>query len=146
MYQNDWSGFNLPLRLSKCTQNLVSHMERNRKCSRFVRMRNPTPLFPVGLWRNKAIMATPEQKAFCVLQFVKHQSVVSVQRECRRQFNREPPSPNSIRRRYQQFQTTGCLCKGISAGLPCVSEESVERIRQSFLPSPKKSHISRHVS
>ena len=25
-------------------------------------------------------MATPEQKAFCVLQFVKHESVVSIQR------------------------------------------------------------------
>ena len=47
-------------------------MERNSRCSSSVRMRNPTPLFSLGLWRNKAIMATPEQKAFCVLQFVKH--------------------------------------------------------------------------
>jgi len=61
------------------------------------------------------IMANPEQKAFCVLQFVKHESVVSVQRAFWRQFNSDPPSPNSIRHWYQQFQTTGCLCKGKSA-------------------------------
>jgi hypothetical protein len=103
-----------------------------------VRMRNPTPLFSLGLWRNEAIMATPGQKAFCVLQFVKHESVVSVQRAFRRQFNSDPPSPNSIRRWYQQFQTTECLCKGTSAGRPRVLEESVERVRQSFLRNPKK--------
>ena len=56
-------------------------------------------------------MATLEQKAFCVLQFARHESVVSVQRAFRRQFNSDPPSPNSIRRWYQQFQTTGCHCK-----------------------------------
>ena len=106
----------------------------------------PLPLFSLGLWRNKEIMATPEQKAFCVLQFVKHESVVSVQRAFRRQFNSVPPSPNFIRRWYQQFQATGCLCKGKSAGWLRVSEEGVERVRQSFLRSPKKSNICRHVS
>jgi hypothetical protein len=88
-------------------------------------------------------MATPEQKAFCVLQFVKHESVVSVQRL---HVNSDPSSANSIRRWYQQFQTTGCLCKGKSAGRSRVSEESVERMRQSFLRSPKKRNICRHVS
>jgi hypothetical protein len=63
-------------------------------------------------------MATPEQKAFCVLQFVKHESIVSVQRAFRRQLNSDPPSPNSIRRWYQQFQATGCLCAGKSVGRP----------------------------
>ena len=77
-------------------------------------------------------MATAERKAFCLLQFVKHESVVSVQRAFRRQFDSDPPSANSIRRWHQQFQTTGCLCKGKSAGRTRVSEESVERVRQSF--------------
>ena len=65
---------------------------------------NETPSFQVlcactiplpsslSLWRNKAIMATPEQKAFCVLQSVKHESVVSVQRAFQRQFNSEGQS------------------------------------------------------
>jgi len=43
-----------------------------------------------------------------------------------------PPSPNSISLWYQQFQTTGCFCKGKSAGRPRVSEEIMERVRQSF--------------
>ena len=110
----------------------LPHMERNSRCSSFVRMRNPTPLFSLGLWRRKATMATLEQKAFCVLQFAKNESFVSVQRAFRRQFNSDPPSPSSIRRWYQQFQTTGCFCKGKSAGRPRVSEESVERVSQSF--------------
>jgi hypothetical protein len=37
-------------------------------------------------------MATPEQKAFCVLQFAKHESVVSVQRAFRRQFQSDLPT------------------------------------------------------
>ena len=93
----------------------------------------------LDLWCNKVTMATAECKAFCMLQFVKHESVVSVQRAFRRQFSSDPPSPNSIRRWYQQFQTTGCLCKGKGAGRPRVSEESVERVRQSFFRSTKKS-------
>jgi hypothetical protein len=68
-------------------------------------------------------MATAECKAFCVLQFVKHESVVSVQWASRRQFSSDPPSPNSIRRWYQQFQTTGCLCKGKGAGRPRVGRK-----------------------
>jgi hypothetical protein len=82
-----------------------------------------------------------------VLQIAKHESVVSLQRAFRRQFRSDPPSANSNRRWYQQFQTTGCLCKRKSAGRPRVSEKSVERVRQSFLRSPKKSvrHASREL-
>jgi hypothetical protein len=109
-----WSGHN----------GHVSHMERNSRYSSFHRMRNPTPpSHSLGLWRYKETMATPEQKAFCVLQFAKHESVVSVQRAFRRQFQSDPPSANSFRRWYQQLQTTGCLCKGKSAGRPRVWNE-----------------------
>jgi hypothetical protein len=51
-------------------------------------------------------VATPEQKAFCVLQVAKHEPVVSLQRAFRRQFQNDPPSADSIRRWHQQFQTT----------------------------------------
>ena len=113
-------------------------MERNSSCSSFVRMRNPTPLFPLGLCLYKAVMATSERKAFCVLQFVKRESILSVQRAFWRQYKSDRPSPISSRRWYQQFQTMGCLCKGKSVGWSRVSEESVEVVRQSFLHSPKK--------
>jgi len=166
VYQNDWSSFNLPLRLSniQCVskwleqlQSAITAIKTHAQVSfphgtkqevfKFcVHAQSHSPLLSLGLLRNKAIMATPEQKAFCVLPFVKHESVVSVQRALRRQFSSDPPSANSIRRWYQQFQTTGCLCKGKSAGRPRVSGESVERVRQSFLRSPKKRNICRHVS
>jgi hypothetical protein len=42
--------------------------------------------------------------------------MTSVQRAFRRQFQSDPPPTNSIRRWYQQFQSTGCLCRGKSAG------------------------------
>ena len=33
-----------------------------------------------------------------------------VQRQFRTKFGKQPPSDNSIRRRYAQLQETGCLC------------------------------------
>ena len=56
-----------------------------------------------------AKMATREQKAFCVLQFVKTESVIRVQRAFCIKFHCNPPSDN-IRRWYHQFEDTGCLC------------------------------------
>jgi hypothetical protein len=88
--------------------------------------------------------ATPEQKAFCVLQFEKHESVVSVQWVFRRQLQSDSPSVSSIWRSNQQFEVKGCLCKSKSAGRSLVSEENAEPVRQSFLCSPKKS--VRHAS
>lgn len=84
-------------------------------------------------------MASGEQKAFCVLQFAKTESVITVQRAYRIRFGCAPPSDNNIRRWYHQFEDTGCLCKGKSTGRPKVSEETVERVRESFTRSPKKS-------
>jgi hypothetical protein len=86
-----------------------------------------TPSLSLGPWRYKEKMATPEQK----LQFAKHESVASVLRGFRRQFQSYPPSANSFRHWYQQFQTTGCICKRKSAGRPRALVESVERVRQS---------------
>jgi hypothetical protein len=84
-------------------------------------------------------MVTPEQKAFRVLQLAKHESVVSFQRGFRRQLNSDPPSSNIIRRWYQQLQTKVCLFKGKCVGRLRVSEESMERVVQTFLCSPKRS-------
>jgi hypothetical protein len=40
---------------------------------------------------------------------------------------------------YKQFTETGCLCKQKSSGRPLTAEDDVERVRTSFLHSPKKS-------
>ncbi|PNF40249.1 hypothetical protein B7P43_G07078 [Cryptotermes secundus] len=84
-------------------------------------------------------MASPQQKAFCVLEFAKTNSVVTVQRAFRRRFGINPPCPKNIRRWFRQFQESGCLCKGKSPGRPRVSEEQVARIRAAFERSPRKS-------
>ena len=83
-------------------------------------------------------MATREQKAFCVLQFVKTESVIRVQRAFRIKFHCNPPSDN-IRRWYHQFEDKGCLCKGKSSRRPRMIEERVERVSDAFALSPKKS-------
>lgn len=83
-------------------------------------------------------MATPDRKVFCVLQFAKSESVISVQCAFRVKFNCDPPCGKNIRRWYSQFETTGCVCKGKSTGRPTVSEANVDRVRASYLRSPKK--------
>jgi hypothetical protein len=84
-------------------------------------------------------MVTKEQKVFCVLQFAKTESVVTVTRAFRIKFGCDPPGDNNIRRWYHQFQDTGCLCKDKSTGRPRTSGESVEQVRNSFTRSPMKS-------
>ena len=58
-------------------------------------------------------MATGEEKAFAVLEFHSHQSVVTVQRHFRTKFEKDAPCANYIRPCYAQFKSTGCLCKGM---------------------------------
>ena len=54
--------------------------------------------------------ANGSEKAFCVLTFHDCRSVTIVQRQFHTKFGKEPPSDNSIRRWYAQFQETGCVC------------------------------------
>jgi hypothetical protein len=46
---------------------------------------------------------------------------------------------NNIRRWFEQFKETGSVCRRKSSGRPAVTEENVERIRQSIIRSPRKS-------
>ncbi|GBM94613.1 hypothetical protein AVEN_189021-1 [Araneus ventricosus] len=84
-------------------------------------------------------MASPVQKAFCVLEFNKCYSVITVQRRFRHRYNQEPPNANNIHRRHRMFEETGCLCKGKTSRRPRVSAENVERIRRTYERSPRKS-------
>ena len=84
-------------------------------------------------------MATKQEKSFCVLEYARCTSVITVQRAFRREYGHEPPCKQSILRWYRQFKDTGCLCKGKSTGRPTVPDETVERVRESFVRSPQKS-------
>ncbi|GBN59764.1 hypothetical protein AVEN_10557-1 [Araneus ventricosus] len=89
-------------------------------------------------------MASPVQKAFCVLVFNKCHSVITVQRKFCQRYNQEPPNANNIRRWHRMFEETGCLCKGETSGRPRVSAENVERIRRTYERSPRKSAYKGH--
>ena len=69
---------------------------------------------------------TVVEKAFCVLELAKTNSVTLVQRHFRRRYGKPPPTRQSICDWSKKFQETGCLCEGKSSGRPPVSEEMVE--------------------
>lgn len=89
-------------------------------------------------------MWTPQQKAFCVLSLAEHKSIIRVQRLFRRQYNLRPreavPTYVSIMKWDRQLRETGSLLS--NAGKHSkrkVSDENVERIREAFQRSPRKS-------
>lgn len=84
-------------------------------------------------------MATKQEKSFCVLEYARCTSVIAVQRAFRRKYQQEPPCKQSILRWYRQFRDSGCLCKRKSTGRPQVTDETVERVRETFVRSPQKS-------
>jgi len=50
------------------------------------------------------------KKAFCVLEFAKTESIVTVQRRFRTMYRTDPPMDKTIREWYMKFQQSGCLC------------------------------------
>lgn len=74
-------------------------------------------------------MATPQQKAQCVIWLIETNSVVTVQRNFRRSYGVDPPTNKTIRQWLSAFKETGSVLKQKSPGRPRVSEENVDRIR-----------------
>ena len=84
---------------------------------------------------------TSQQHSWCVLEFHKTNSIVTVQRAFKLKFNVDPPTNKSILKWHRNLIERGCICdqrKGLS-GRPSVSEQVVDRVRESFLRSPRKS-------
>lgn len=90
-------------------------------------------------------MFTDIEKAQCVLWLAEMKSPISVRRRFRREFNKDPPHVNAIRRWSQQFTATGSVSKRKSTGRPRISEETVEHVSQSCSHSPKKSLTRRSL-
>jgi len=63
-------------------------------------------------------MAARGEKSFCVLEYHKSKSVVTVQRAFRAKYAKDPPTDKTIRSWYKQSTETGCLCKQKSSGRP----------------------------
>ena len=84
---------------------------------------------------------TSQQHSWCMLEFHKTNSVVTVQHAFKLKFNVDPPTNKSILKWDRNFIERGCICdqrKGHSSRLS-VSEQVVDRVRESFLRSPRKS-------
>jgi hypothetical protein len=86
-------------------------------------------------------MATGQKRAFCILEFHSSRSVISVKRAFRRRRENTHPAANSTRKWCQKFKETGCISKGENSCQPSVYEETVDRVRQSFLRGPRKSTL-----
>jgi len=84
-------------------------------------------------------MASQQEKAFCLLRFEAFRSVITVQREFCARFRKDAPCRNNKTRWNRQFVETGCSCKGKSPGRPRVFDDNIERVREAFLRSPRKS-------
>ncbi|PSN39446.1 hypothetical protein C0J52_17697 [Blattella germanica] len=52
-------------------------------------------------------------------------SVITVQRNLRRQFDVDPPNKNSIKLWHAQLMETGCLCKNKSTGRPSMGGNGI---------------------
>jgi hypothetical protein len=81
-----------------------------------------------------------EKMAFCVLDFHVHWSVISAQRRFWTKFTADRPSGHTIRNWYSEFKKWE-RCKRKSTGRSSASEETVERVRESFTRSPHKSTV-----
>ena len=55
-------------------------------------------------------------------------SVVTVQRAFRAQYEKDPPTDNTIRAWYKQITGTGCLCEQQASCRPLIAEELEYRI------------------
>ena len=87
------------------------------------------------------MVLTSQQRSWCVSEFHKTHSVVTVQRAFKRKFNVDPPTNKSILKWHRNFIEEGCNCyqrKGHSRR-PSVSDQVIDRIRESFFLSPRKS-------
>jgi len=67
-------------------------------------------------------MAAPREKSFCVLEYHKSKSVVTVQRAFRAKYAKDRATDKTIRAWYKQCTETGCLCKQKSSGRPLIAE------------------------
>ena len=76
----------------------------------------------------KLKMANPQEKAMCVGRFFETKSVITVQRNYRRKYGKDPSSDASIRAWHNKFLETGSVLDRPRSGRPRVSDETVENI------------------
>lgn len=79
-----------------------------------------------------------QEKAQAVLWYAEFKSIITVQRQFRRVFQKNAPDPKTIKEWTATFLATGSVQKRHGGGRR-VSEERVEDVRTAFTRSPRKS-------
>ncbi len=74
-------------------------------------------------------MASPIEKAQCVVWLVETKLPIAVQRRSRTNFEKAPPDVRSIKEWLKSFLKTGSVYKSESSGRPSVSDKKVKEIR-----------------
>jgi len=88
---------------------------------------------------------TGAERARCVFWFEETKSATQVQRKFRTKYRKEPPSRPKIYSWHTNFVQTGCsVHHAKSPGRLCVSDATVEQLRESFVRSPR--HSTRRAS
>ena len=85
-------------------------------------------------------MWTPQRKVQCVLWLAELKSVTCVQRRAKRERNVDPPTRKSIYEWDKTLRETGSLISHTGKHpKQHVTEKTVDRVRESFSRSPRKS-------
>ena len=82
----------------------------------------------------KMATITGAERAPCVFWFEETKSATQVQRKFRTKYRKEPPNRPTIYSWHTNFVQTGCSVRHAkSPGRPCVSDATVEQLRESFV-------------
>ena len=92
-------------------------------------------------------MTSPQEKAKIVGFVHECGSIVQAERCFQRGMNKPAPERHSIQRWVDQFEATGSVLKGKSAGRPRKSNERVNVVLEVFIPTTIKSQFGKlHLS
>ncbi|KAJ4441078.1 hypothetical protein ANN_10928 [Periplaneta americana] len=72
------------------------------------------------------VLLAQQEKAFCVLQLAKLESIIEVQRAFHCQFNKQPPRHKQIYQWHRKFVEDGCICKQKSTGRSRTSNQNCD--------------------
>ncbi|XP_035232211.1 uncharacterized protein LOC118204000, partial [Stegodyphus dumicola] len=84
-------------------------------------------------------MPAPQEKAQILWWFIETKSIMQTQRNCRRIYQKDPPSKSSILRWKKNFLETGSIANKKRSECPCTRDFDVERVRETFLHNPRRS-------
>ena len=84
-------------------------------------------------------MVSTKEKAQCLLWYYVTKSTVTVQWKFGNEYGRPPPDVKSVKAWYSKFVQTGSVGDLNRSGRPCVSDETVDVVREDFQRSPGKS-------